>query len=311
MIDCLEGFTVGNYTDSVNGTGCTVVLCPPGSVASCEVRGNSPGSRELALLSPEKSMNEIHAILLTGGSAFGLAAADGVVRYLEETGIGYTTPWATVPIVPAAVVFDLNVGSASIRPGSPQGYEACKNAKPFLQQGLIGAGAGATVGKWAGFESHMKGGTGVARIESGELQVACLSVVNAVGDVIDTDGKIIAGARDKEGKYLAVRDPYRRLTHRSLTAQTNTTLSVIMTNAKCSKLDAFRIAQRVHDGYARAIIPVHTMYDGDVSFVVSHGAIESQLDLVAELSASAAADAIRNAVRMSDAKNEIAGAPSR
>ncbi len=296
MIECLEGFRIGHYSDFQNATGCTVILCPPSTVASCEVRGNSPGSRELALLAPEKSMQEIHAILLTGGSAFGLAAADGVVQFLEESDVGYQTPWAKVPIVPAAVVFDLNLGSALIRPTKINGYEACKNAKSFTDSGNIGTGVGATVGKWAGAEYRMKGGIGAAVLHQGDLQIMAFAVVNAVGDVIGEDGKILAGARNEKGEFLAMKDRFRQFARGKVLPQTNTTLSVVMTNARLSKLDAFRVAQRVHDGYARTITPVHTMYDGDVSFVASCGVVNAQIDLVAEMGAAAVADAIRNAV---------------
>ena len=195
-----EGFRIGHWTDTSALTGCTAVLCPPKTIGSCDVRGSSPGSRELALLAPDKTMQEVHAVLLTGGSAFGLAAADGVVRFLEEGNIGYQTPWIKVPIVPAAVIFDLNIGSKDVRPTADSGYAACAVAKrEIAQQGNIGAGTGATIGKWAGVETRMKGGTGFASVAQGDLHVAAIAVVNSVGDVVNDDGTILAGARKSDG----------------------------------------------------------------------------------------------------------------
>jgi L-aminopeptidase/D-esterase-like protein len=288
-------------------TGCTVILCPPNTRGSCEVRGNSPGSRELALLAPEKSNQEVHAILLTGGSAFGLAAADGVMRWLEEHNIGYQTPWARVPIVPTAVVFDLNAGSSTVRPDALSGYRACDTAStgPF-DEGNIGAGMGTTVGKWKGTEFWMKGGLGSASVEQAGLIVGVLAVVNAVGDIISEDGSILAGARRSNGQFLGETEPYRPLLRGKVLEQTNTTLVVAATNAKLSKLELHRVAQRMHDGMARAVVPVHTSYDGDVSFALACGEVRTDLDVVSEIAAQVTAAAIRRAVK--SAKN-IAGIP--
>jgi len=288
-------------------TGCTVILCPPKTRGSCDVRGNSPGSRELALLAPEKSMQEVHAILLTGGSAFGLSAADGVVRWLEEHGTGYQTPWAKVPIVPAAVVFDLNVGKSAVRPDAASGYKACDAAVGGpVEEGAVGAGTGATVGKWKGFGHWMKGGVGTAFADLSGLKIGALAVVNAVGDVIDADGRVLAGARSLEGTFFGDVDEHRPLARGKVLGQSNTTLAVVATNANLAKLELFRIAQRMHDGYARAIVPVHTSYDGDVSFALSCGTLEADLDLVGEVSAQLTAEAIRRAVR---AARSVAGIP--
>lgn len=299
MGDLPEGYSIGHWTDGVGLTGCTVILCPPKAVGGCDVRGNSPGSRELALLASEKSMQEVHAILLAGGSAFGLAAADGVMRYLEERGIGYQTPWARVPIVPAAVVYDLNIGDASARPSAASGYQACADAAARSAiTGSIGAGTGATVGKWAGMETRMRGGLGIATVEDGALRVTGVAVVNAVGDILDEGGKVLAGARSRDGRWIAEDDAVRRMRlSRSKPPQmTNTTLVVVLTNARLSKVDANRVAQRGHDGLARAIKPVHTMYDGDVVFSLGGGDVDAPLDLVAEAAAESAARAIRQAV---------------
>ena len=301
------GFSIGHWTDEEALTGCTVILCPTATVGGCDVRGSSPGSRELALLASEKTMNEVHAVLLTGGSAFGLAAADGVMEYLEEHNIGYKTPWARVPIVPGAVIFDLNIGSKSIRPTGTSGYQACVDARrDAVGEGNVGAGTGATVGKWAGVELRMKGGLGIAHAKRDRLTVAAIAVVNAVGDVIDETGAILAGARDGNKRWVAERDPYRTFARVSGPLLSNTTLVAIMTNARLTKVEANRLAQRGHDGMARAIKPVHTSFDGDVVFGLASGEVEEGFDLVAEMGADVTAQAIRRAVQMA---KSVDGAP--
>lgn len=310
LVQSVPGYTVGHWTDAVNCTGCTVVLCPPATVVSCDIRGSSPGSRELALLAPERTMQEVHAILLTGGSAFGLAAADGVMKYLEERGRGYATPWAKVPIVPAAVVFDLNIGSAAVRPDAHAGYQACVNASQEILCGNVGAGTGATIGKWAGKEVWMKGGVGAAYGREGELQVAAIAVVNAVGDIIDEHGEVIAGAREENGTFVVSRDRFRTLVRGKVAADTNTTLVVIMTNARLSKVEVLRIAQRAHDGMARSIVPVHTSYDGDIAFAAASGEIKAPVDLVAEIGAMLTAESIRTAVRSATSFHGVEGLAS-
>lgn len=302
------GFRIGHYTDVQNATGCTVVLCPEKTVAGCDVRGNSPGSRELALLGSTKKMNEVHAILLTGGSAFGLAAADGVMRFLESKNRGYVTPWGRVPIVPAAVIFDLNVGSWSVRPTSEDGYAACQAASTdVIVIGSVGAGTGATVGKWGGMESRMKGGIGLASWTKGDLTVSALAVVNAVGDVVDEKMDVIAGARSASGRWKAADDPLRSFARTAQVDQTNTTLVVIMTDAKLSKIEATLVSERAHDGMARAIRPCHTSFDGDIAFALSSGETEAPMDSIAELGALLVADAIRSAVRSA---SSVAGIPA-
>lgn len=291
------GFRIGHWTDRSSLTGCSVILCPPHTVAGCDVRGSSPGSRELALLHSEKTMQEIHALLLTGGSAFGLAAADGVMRWLEEHQIGYQTPWVRVPIVPAAVIFDLNVGSSTVRPDAESGYKACQHAEQGeMVEGSVGAGTGATVGKWNGIETRMKGGLGISSATSGDLIVSAVAVVNAVGDVLRHDGTILAGARDASGQWLGEIDPLRTLSRSRLVPLGNTTLVALLTNARLSKVEVNRVAQRGHDGMARAIKPIHTSFDGDVVFGLAAGAVEAGVDMVAELGADRIAEAIRRAV---------------
>ena len=291
-----EGFTVGHWTDAVAQTGCTVVLCPDRTVGACDVRGNAPGSRELALLDSIRTMPEVHALVLTGGSAFGLASADGVMRFLEERGIGYVTPWARVPIVPAAVIYDLNVGSTSIRPTADAGYAACGNATAVVTDGRIGAGTGAMVGKWQGLERAMHGGLGVATDRIGDVIIVAIAVVNAVGDVYDADGSIIAGARGTSQPWAAT-ESAGRLQLPLDPAPVNTTLVALLTNAKLSKVDVHRISQRGHDGMARAVRPVHTSHDGDVVFTLASGLHEGTFDVIAEAGADLTAQAIRNAVR--------------
>ncbi len=292
------GFTIGHWSDPVALTGCTVLLCPPGTVGGCDVRGSSPGSRELALLSSEKTMQEVHAVVLTGGSAYGLAAADGVMRFLEERNIGYQTPWVKVPIVPAAVIFDLNIGSATVRPGAAEGRAACEAAsRDCSKRGNIGAGTGATVGKWGGMETRMKGGLGVASLRRDDLEITAVAVVNAVGDVLDESSRVLAGARSNDGRWLASDDPLRTFTLRRPPLQSNTTLVAILTNARIAKVDANRLAQRAHDGMARAVKPVHTSFDGDLTIALASGPVETQFDLLAEVAAEMTASAIRDAVR--------------
>jgi len=291
------GFRVGHWTDPEAQTGCTVILCPERTVGGCDIRGNSPGSRELALLDSNRTMPEVHALLLTGGSAFGLAAADGVMHFLEEREIGYITPWARVPIVPAAVIYDLNVGSAKVRPTPAAGYAACEAAVVTVSSGRTGAGTGAVVGKWQGMERSMRGGIGVAGDSIGDTLVVAIAVVNAVGDVLESDGSIIAGARGVRETWAAAE---QRVALRMPLdpSPTNTTLVALLTNAQLSKVDANRLAMRGHDGMARAVKPVHTSHDGDIVFTLASGVHAGPFDSVAEMGADLTAEAIRNAVRV-------------
>ncbi|MEK7818740.1 MAG: P1 family peptidase [Bacteroidota bacterium] len=295
----LHGFKIGHYTNKKAQTGCTVLLAPNGTIASGEIRGSAPGSRETALLSPEKQVQEINAIFLTGGSAFGLGAANGVQKYLHEKNIGYKTPWNIIPIVPAAVIYDYNIGSNKIFPTEKNAYEACKTASNNFEVGQVGAATGATVGKWNGIETAMHGGFGFSRIIFKNLIVEVYAVVNSVGDIIADDGKIIAGTI-KNKKFLGSLGRWENFhTERALLRNSNTTLVVVTTNAKLNKVDAFRVSQRVHDGMSRAIKPSHTTFDGDASFTLCTGEILVAVDLVAEISAEATSMAIRNSVKNS------------
>ncbi len=272
----IPGIRVGHFTDSRRPTGCTVILFDNGATASVEVRGSAPGTRETDLLAPTNMVQQINAILLSGGSAFGLDAAGGVVKYLEENKIGFDVGVARVPIVPAAILFDLGVGDAKIRPTAESGYKACQAAKTTgVEEGSVGAGAGATVGKMLGPKNSMKGGIGMASLLLPDgLRVAALVAVNALGDIRDPGtGKIVAGARTPDGKGFA--DTGKLLREGKLggstfvRAATNTTLGVVATNAPLTKTDLLKVAQMAHDGFARAIEPVHTPFDGDTIFAVS------------------------------------------
>ena len=314
MITQVPGLLLGHFTDSQHHTGCSVILCPKDTVGGVDVRGPSPGSRETALLGPDKHVQDVTAILLSGGSAFGLAAADGVVRYLEENNLGHWTPRATIPIVPAAVVYDLFFGEGKRRPDPEMGYQACQAAKiDEVAQGNVGAGAGVTVGKWAGFEGMMKGGFGTAseqiEIEGGEkLIVGAVAVTNCVGDVLNPDGTVLAGARRPDGSWSAEKDPLQYLVRElEIPAGTNTTLIVAATNAVMSKVDVNRLAQHAQNGLVTAVRPSHTTHDGDIAFTLATGQVEARFDLVAYLTERVVAESIRNSVRYANTLDGIPG----
>lgn len=298
----IDGIKVGHYESSQRPTGCTVILTPGGAVAGVDVRGSAPGTRETDLLNPINSVDKVHAILLSGGSAFGLSAAEGVVRYLEEKKIGYRTSSALVPIVPAAILYDLSLGDPSIRPNAEAGYQACKNAQTGpVREGNAGAGAGATVGKLFGMTRAMKGGLGTCSIQAGQLKVAALVAVNCIGDVVDSrSGKILAGARDEAGTTLV--DTMKWLTENKMQIQPrigeNTTLGVVATNARFSKAAMTKVAQMAHDGLARSINPVHLPMDGDTIFALSTGTLEDEAHLtqVGSLAAWTIEKAVKRAV---------------
>jgi L-aminopeptidase/D-esterase-like protein len=289
------GFRVGHFTDPGGETGCTVVLPPCGNVCSYDLRGSSPGSRELASLDLERRATEVHGILLTGGSAFGLAAADGVMAWLEEHGIGYGTEVATIPIVPAAVIFDLGASKDHGRPGPTAGYGACEAAvEEPVPVGRVGAGTGATVGKWAGREYRSPGGLGLAVMEVNGVSLAALAVVNALGDVIAADGSVLAGTSARNPTFRAPAEPAEATV-------ANTVLAVVTTNAALDKSQVRFLAARGSDGITKAVRPAHTRYDGDVVFAVAGpppaSAPQANLDVLGLLAADAVAAAVRNAVR--------------
>ena len=313
----VAGIKVGHFTDARRPTGCTVILCEEGATGGVDVRGAAPGTRETDLLDPLNTVQQIHAIVLSGGSAFGLDAATGVVRWLEERGIGFDVRVARVPIVPAAILFDLGLGDPKIRPNADAGYAACKAATATAPaEGNAGAGAGATVGKLFGMNRAMKGGIGTASIKLADskssLTVGAIVAVNAVGDVIDpATGKTIAGARTKDGKALlgSMNAILRGETLPPSLGGTATTIGVVATDAKLDKAQATKIAQMAHDGLARTINPIHTASDGDTIFAVATGKSSrpANLTLIGALAAEAMAQAVVRAVR---AAKGIPGLPA-
>ena len=307
----VRGLRVGHFTDSRRPTGCTVVLATDGAVAGVDVRGAAPGTRETELMSPLNAVDRVHALLLAGGSAFGLDAAGGVMRWLDERGIGIPVGPARVPIVPAAILFDLWVGDASIRPDAASGYAACDAASAApVAEGNVGAGAGASVGKLFGIERAMRGGLGSASVTVGGITVAALVAVNAIGDVIDpASGAPIAGARSADGLRLqgTMASMLRGELPAPMQPGSATTLGIVATDAVLTKAQAGKIAQMAHDGFARSINPVHTMTDGDTIFALATGASgqAANVSLLGALGAQVIATAIVRAVR---AATGLAGA---
>lgn len=299
----VAGLRLGHWTHSRRPTGCSVVLCPQGVTAGVDVRGAAPGSRETDLLRPENTVQGVHALLLSGGSAFGLDAAGGVMRWLRERGHGLAVGPARVPIVPAAVIFDLWLGDPTLTPDAEAGYAACEAACLHAARGSVGAGAGATVGKLLGPQWAMKGGLGMASLRVGATTLSALAVVNAVGDVIDpASGQILAGARGEDGRP---RSTVQALLHGAAPlrpiAGAATTLAVVATDAALDKAQATKLAQIAHDGLARSINPVHQPSDGDIVFSLATGAAASSgpadLSLLGVMAAEALAAAVVDAVR--------------
>lgn len=292
----VAGVRVGCWTDTIHHTGTTVVLPPPGSLGAIAVRGGGPGTREAAALGPAGSVQECHAVVLSGGSAFGLATADGVVDWCVEQDIGYDVFVARVPIVGAAIVFDLRDATAP-RPGPAQGRAACEAAvSDDPPQGSFGVGTGCTVGKTGGIEWGSKGGQGIAVASARGVTVGAVVAVNALGDVLDERGEVLAGSRapaDVE-RYPVAPGPRERMS-------TNTVIGCLATNACLTKPDAVRAADLSHTGIARAIDPAHTRHDGDALFVCATQQVDAPVDLVAHLGASVVAAAIRSAVRHAEA----------
>lgn len=285
MITDVPGVLVGHWTDLTGATGCSVVLPPPGTVGACFVAGAAPATRETDLLRADSTVNEVHAIVIGGGSAFGLGAADGVMQLLEERGCGLPVGPTVVPIVPAACLFDLSIGDAHARPGPQAGRTAAEAAETAVAEGSVGAGTGATVGKWAGFETATKGGLGTDSGVQGELVVGALAAVNAVGDVLDESGGVLAGARAPAGA------PWIAWLREA------TSLVVVATNARLDKGRATHVARMSAAGLARTIRPAHTMFDGDIVFCLATGAVEADPTIVGALGAETVASAVRRGVR--------------
>ena len=309
----VPGVKVGHATDRVALTGCTVVLCEEGATAGVDVRGSAPGTRETDCIRPTTLVQKAHGILLSGGSAFGLDAAAGVMQFLEEAGYGSVFGPARIPIAPAAVIFDLTIGDSAVRPDKEMGYAACLNAKNGpVHEGNVGAGTGATLGKILGMNRCMKAGVGTASIRvtaRRNVIVGAIVVVNAMGDVVDPEtGAIIAGARDPEtGKFI---NTVKRMTSsgpKSNPAPTNTTIGVVATNAKLDKSGATKVAQMAHDGLARVIRPVHTMSDGDTIFALSTGDVAANLNVIGTAAVEVVAEAVVRAVKAAKSVANIPG----
>jgi L-aminopeptidase/D-esterase-like protein len=303
-ITAVAGITVGHYTMAERPTGCTVVLADGGAVGAVAVRGGAPGTRETDLLAPVATVQHVHAIVLAGGSAFGLDAAGGVMRYLGERKVGFATSAGVVPIVPAAVIFDLAVGGRpDIRPDAACGYEAARRAAAgAVEEGSVGAGAGATVGKLLGVERAMKGGVGTAALSLPDgLVVGALMVVNAVGTVIDPrTARAVAGVRTGDGR--ALEDPFDLIRRGAATpgiGREHTTIGVVSTNARLTRAEALAAAEMAHTGIARAIVPSHTPSDGDTLFVLATGRLgrEANVGALGALAAEVVVDAILRGVR--------------
>jgi L-aminopeptidase/D-esterase-like protein len=311
QITDVPGVKVGHKENIDALTGCTVVLFEEGAVGGVDVRGSAPGTRETDLLNPTNLVEKVHGVLLSGGSAFGLDAASGVMQYLEEQGIGLDVGVAKVPIVPGAVLFDLAVGDSRVRPNKEMGYEAARSASTEkFNTGNAGAGCGATVGKLAGPDFCMKGGLGSAsiRLENGVV-IGAIVAVNAVGDVRDpATGKIMAGPYDRKNKTIIdsmalIEKNYKAV----LPAGTNTTIGMVALNANLTKSEVNKVAQMAQDGYARTIYPVHTMNDGDTIFAAATGGIRIPVDVAGALAAKVMEMAILNAIQSAEG---IAGIPA-
>jgi L-aminopeptidase/D-esterase-like protein len=307
----VSGIEVGQAQDDEALTGCTVILCRKGAVAGVDVRGGAPGTRETDLLNPVNLVEKVHAVVLAGGSAFGLDSASGVMRYLDENDIGLDTGAGKVPIVPAAILFDLNLGRGDVRPDAEMGYRAVSSASSEAPaEGNVGAGTGATVGKIFGPKSAMKAGIGSASMHTGGLIVGALVAVNAFGDVIDPQtGQIIAGARSTNlgplklgqegyfGNTLEIMKTFIGRTVLGFATKTNTVIGVVVTNANLTKAEATKVAQMAQDGLARSIRPAHTMLDGDTIFALATGEKKADPSTVGAFAAEVVAQAIVRAVQ--------------
>ena len=308
----IPGIKVGHYSDKDGVTGCTVILCEQGAVAGVDVSGSSPGTRETDLLRPGNLVEKVQAIILSGGSAFGLDAAGGVMRYLEERGFGHETSAGKVPIVPAAIIYDLNIGNSKIRPGANEGYQACLVAtNAEVAEGCVGAGTGAAVGKILGMEKATKSGLGTAsqRIAT-DIVMAALVVVNAWGDVIEPKtGKIIAGPRKLEGNgFGSTSELLKSGEFNKKSLPFNTVIGVVATDAELNKAQVNKLAQVAQVGIARTIDPCHTAYDGDVLFALSLGEKKADISVLGSVAAEVVAEAITRAILQAETMGGVPAA---
>jgi L-aminopeptidase/D-esterase-like protein len=311
-LTAIAGLKVGHWTDSEAVTGCTVVLCEEGAVAGADIRGGAPGTRETDLLRPGNLVERVHAVLLTGGSAFGLDAAGGVMRWLEEKGIGYATPAGPVPIVVGAVLYDLNIGRSDVRPNARAGYAAAAAATSEASaEGSVGAGTGATVAKALGMAGAVKGGLGSACEElSSGVKVAALVALNAFGEVLDpATGQTVAGPRADDRRFVSTLDIMRKGLPRAAPPTTNTTIAVVATDAELDRAQCTRLAAIAHDGIARAVRPAHSQFDGDSVFALATGKASAVADL-STLGAFAALALERAILGALHAATSLAGVPA-
>jgi L-aminopeptidase/D-esterase-like protein len=302
MITRVQGFLVGHASDFENFTGCTIVLCPPQTIASADIRGSAAGTRQMDALVGLHVVDEVHGVCIAGGSAFGLDAAGGAMEFLEERGRGFDVAITRVPIVPTAVIYDLAVGNCRRRPDKAMGYAACQAAQGVPQgDGSVGAGVGATVGKLLGVQQATKGGLGTSFLRGPEgLQVGALAVVNAFGDVVDPGtGAILAGARrDRQShEFVNTANLLRQGFSRQKFGEFNTTIGVVATNARLTREQAQKIAQMGHNALARCIRPVHTLFDGDMVFTLAHPEVDADLHVLGVLAEAALEQAILSAVQ--------------
>jgi L-aminopeptidase/D-esterase-like protein len=305
-----QGFSVGHWTDATGGTGATVVLAPDGAVAAGEVRGGGPGTRESELLSPAANAPGVQTVCFAGGSAFGLAASDGVVDWLDERGLGYSTPAGLVPLVAGAIIYDLAFGDPKARPGPAAGRAACEAARREVERGSVGAGTGATVGKILGREGITKGGLGLASDTVGGSTVSALAVVNAVGEVVAEDGSVLAGAW-RDGAYVRTADALKEGVEPLQTTRESTTLVCLMTDARLSKREAWLVARAASAGVGRAVQPSATAWDGDLVYCLASGAVEAHPFAISTLAADVTAAAIRDAVRQATGTPDCPSAAER
>ncbi len=297
----IEGIKIGHAQDLAAATGCTVVIGEAGLTAGVDVRGGAPGTRETDLLDPVNLVEQIHAVVMAGGSSFGLDAASGIMQYLEEKKIGLDVFVTKVPIVCGAVLFDLTIGAHEVRPDKEMGYQACLNANDMeCAEGCVGAGTGATVGKILGMERCMKSGLGTYCIQTGELKLGAIVAVNCLGDVIDTKtGETLAGVLDENKKRFLNSEEImiKEFSGRKIEFSGNTTIGVIVTNAKLTKSQTNKVASMAHNGYGRTIRPAHTMFDGDAIFAVTTGKVEADVSVVGLLAARIMGQAVIRAVK--------------
>lgn len=303
----VKGIKVGQVEDKEGLTGCTVIICEDGGVCGVDVRGSAPGTRETDLLDPINMVQKVHAIVLSGGSAFGLESTCGVSRYLEEKGIGFDVGVAKVPIVTGAVLFDLGVGDPKCRPNIKMGYKACQIANNTeLKQGNYGAGCGATVGKIRGSEFCTKGGIGSYSIKlDNGLVVSAIIAVNAFGDVYE-NGQVIAGVlNDDKTDFLNTYDLMKKGVNKGGFNIDNTTIGAVVTNAKLSKAECKKISQMAHNGFAKSIFPIHTPHDGDTIFTLATGEVETDITLLGSIASEVVEKSVINAIKNASKTNNI------